>query len=87
MTTSIKQAIYAQTAKARLVYYKEKGTYKIVIAFNVYETQVSGKFKFPPQRRCDYVSGDLNYATLEADIERVVALAKTSLSTDNIIFV
>jgi hypothetical protein len=82
-----KQAIFAQVAKAKLVYVKNKETYKIVIAFNVTETNKNGKFKFPAQNKCNFVSGDINYETLQADTERVIANAKAQLRTNNIVFV
>lgn len=82
-----KQAIFAQIAKAKLIYVTNKETYKIVIAFNVTETNKNGTFKFPPQAKCNFVSGDICYATLQADTERVIAQAKTVLRTNNIVFV
>lgn len=82
-----KQAIFAQIAKAKLIYVTNKETYKIVIAFNVTETNENGTFKFPPQAKCNFVSGDICYATLQADTERVIAQAKTVLRTNNIVFV
>ena len=82
-----KQAIFAQVAKAKLVYYKDKETYKILIAFNVTETNKNGKLKFPTQNQCAYVSGDLCYDTIEADVANVVANAKITHRTDHIEFV
>jgi hypothetical protein len=82
-----KQAIYAQVAKAKLVYVKNKETYKIVVAFNVTEKTKNGTFKFPPQAKCNFVSGDISYETLQADTERVIATAKAQLRTNNIVFV
>jgi hypothetical protein len=74
-------------AKARLIYVKNKETYKVVIAFNVTETTKNGKYKFPTQKHCAYVSGDLAYETLQADVQRVVETAKKTLKTNNIQFV
>lgn len=82
-----KAAIYAQVAKAKLLYNKQKETYKIVVAFNVTEKTEKGKYKFPVQKKCNYVSGDLNYETLQKDIENTVANAKAVLRTNNIVFV
>ena len=87
MQQTIKQAIFAQVAKAKLVYNKDKETYKIIVAFNVTETNKNGKLKFPVQQKCNFVSGDLNYETLQKDIEYTVANAKKVLRTDNIVFV
>jgi hypothetical protein len=82
-----KQAIFAQVAKAKLVYVKNKETYKIVVAFNVTETNKNGNYKFPPQAKCNFVSGDISYETLQKDTARIVAQAKEVLRTDNIVFV
>ncbi len=77
-------------AKAKLIYVKNKETYKLVIAFNVHKkVKDNGEVVhlFPVQKQCAYVSGDLAYETLQADLERVVAVAKKQLRTDNIEFV
>ncbi len=87
MQTATKQAIFAQVAKAKLIYNKEKETYKIIVAFNVTETNKNGKFKFPVQAKCNYVSGDIAYETLQKDLQRTIAHAKEVLRTDNIVFV
>jgi hypothetical protein len=87
MPTATKQAIFAQVAKAKLIYNKEKETYKIIVAFNVTETNKNGKFKFPVQAKCNYVSGDIVYETLQKDVAQTVANAKAVLRTDNIVFV
>lgn len=78
------------TAKARLIYNKDKDTYKIIIAFNVYKELNKNDeevYKFPTQKKCDYVSGDIAYKTIQADTEYVIAQAKQQLRTDNILFV
>ena len=87
MLAAAKAAIYAQVAKAKLLYNKEKETYKIIIAFNVTETNKNGKLKFPTQKQCAYVSGDLVYETLQKDVTATVENAKKVLRTDNIVFV
>ena len=87
MQTAIIQAIFAQVAKAKLIYNKEKETYKVIVAFNVTETNKNGKYKFPVQAKCNYVSGDIVYETLQKDIAQTVANAKAVLRTDNIVFV
>lgn len=79
--------LVANTAKAKLVYYKEKDTYKIVVAFNVYERNKKGQLKFPTQSKCDFVSGEFNYETFEADRERILNVAKKQLRTELIEFV
>ena len=81
-----KAAIFvANIAKARIVYNKEKETYKIKIAFNVTETNKKGQLKFPA--KCDFVSGEFVYETLQQDKERIIAQAKKQLRTDLIEFV
>lgn len=77
----------ANVAKAKLVFNKQKETYTIVAAFNVTETNARGQLKFPTRARCDFVSGEFVYETLQADKERVLELAKASLRTDCIEFV
>lgn len=87
MQTATKQAIFAQVAKAKLIYNKEKETYKVIVAFNVTETNKNGKLKFPTQKQCAYVSGDIVYETLQKDVAQTVANAKAVLRTNNIVFV
>ena len=80
----------ANTAKAKLVYVKNKETYKIVIAFNVHKkVKDNGEIVhvFPTQAKCNYVSGDINYETLQKDTEYVLTQARKQLRTDNIEFV
>jgi hypothetical protein len=80
----------ANTAKAKLIYVKNKETYKIVIAFNVHKkVKDNGEVvhMFPAQKQCNYVSGDLAYETLQKDTAYVIAQAKKQLRTDNIEFV
>jgi hypothetical protein len=82
-----KQAIFAQVAKAKLVYIKKTDSIQVVIAFNVTARDAKGRLKFPVQKKCDFVSGHLPYKTLEKDLERTLATAKQALRTDNIVFV
>ena len=80
----------ANTAKAKLIYVKNKETYKIIIAFNVHKKiKDNGDIVhiFPTQAKCNYVSGDLAYETLQADTAYVLSQAKKQLRTDNIEFV
>lgn len=79
-------AIYtANIAKAKLIYNKKKETYVIKIAFNVTETNKNGELKMPS--KCDFVSGDFNYETFEADKQRIISQAKAQLRTDLIEFI
>jgi hypothetical protein len=75
----------ANVAKAKLVYYKQKDTFKVVIAFNVHKViDKTGevKWKFPVQKQCNFVSGDISAELLDTDFERVLATAKQTLRTD-----
>jgi hypothetical protein len=77
-------------AKAKIIYYKDKETYKIIFAFNVHVKQKDNGdivHQFPTQAKCAYVSGDISYATLQADKERIISQAKAVMRTDNIVFV
>lgn len=77
----------ANIAKARILFNKTKETYTIVIAFNVTETNANGKLKFPPRAKCDFVSGEFVYESLQADRERILQVAHAQLRTNCIEFV
>ena len=80
----------ANIAKAKVIYYKDKETYKIIFAFNVHrKVKDNGEIvhMFPTQAKCAYVSGDICYETLQADKERIIAQAKQTMRTDNVDFV
>ena len=80
----------ANTAKAKIVYYKDKETYKIIFAFNVHiKEKDNGDIVhiFPTQAKCAYVSGDINYEELQKEVARLTETAKKQLRTDNIEFV
>ena len=47
-------------AKAKLIKNKKLKTLRLIVAFNVYETNSKGELKFPQQSKCAYVSGDLH---------------------------
>jgi hypothetical protein len=77
-------------ARAKLMYNKKTELYKIVVAFNVHTKQNDNGdtvHVFPTQAKCDYVSGDIVYKTLQKDRERIMQLVKQQLRTDNIEFV
>ncbi len=77
-------------AKAKLIYNKEKELYKLVVAFNVHiKEKENGDIVhiFPTQKKCDYVSGDIIYDTLQKDLAYTINCAKKQLRTDNIEFV
>ena len=80
----------ANIARAKLRYNKKTELYRIVVAFNVFpEEDEDGRivYRFPVQSKCDFVSGDFGYEDVKHDVERVTALAKRVLRTDNIEFV
>jgi predicted transport protein len=68
-------------ARAKVIKNAKLKTLRVIIAFNVYETNSKGEFKFPVQKKCDWVSGDLN---TELDVLNALAYAKDLLRTDNI---
>jgi hypothetical protein len=77
-------------AKAKLVYNRNKELYKLVIAFNVHtKVKDNGDIVhiFPTQAKCAYVSGDIIYEELQAEVSRLTDVAKLQLRTDNIEFV
>lgn len=67
-------------AKAKLTFNKKLQMYKLICAFNVTETNKNGELKFPTQKKCDFVSGDI---TIE-ELGRVLNTAKIHLRTNNI---
>lgn len=77
----------ANVAKAKLMFNKQKETYTIVIAFNVTETNAKGQLKFPPRAKCDFVSGEFVYESLQTDKARILSAAHAQLRTDLIEFV
>jgi hypothetical protein len=80
----------ANVAKARIIYYKNKETYKIIFAFNVHtKEKENGEIVhiFPTQKQCNYVSGDIVYKELQKDKQRIIETAKQYLRTDYVEFV
>ena len=74
-------------AKAKIVTSsKLKGMGQLIVAFNVRETR-EGKYVFPRQPECDYVSGHFALADMESEVERLYARALQVLRTDRIVFV
>ena len=73
-------------AKAKLVHNKKLNLYKLVVAFNVYETRKQFDnvvYKFPVQAKCDFVSGDIAIT----DVGDALAQAQKHLRTNNIVIV
>ena len=71
-------------ARATLVKSKKADTtqfYKLKVAFNVYNVNAqTGKYIFPTQKQCAYVSGDI---TVD-DLGRVLVTVSKVLRTNNI---
>ena len=67
-------------AKAKLIKNKKLDTLRLIVAFNVYETNSKGEYKFPVHKKCDFVSGDLQ----QDEVLTAIAQAKATLRTDNI---
>jgi hypothetical protein len=86
----MKNVYTANTAKAKIIYYKDKETYKIIFAFNVLQKEKDNGdivHIFPTQAKCNYVSGDIVYEELQKDKQRIIEQAKKHLRTDYIEFV
>jgi len=73
----------ATKARAKLVKNAKLKTLRLIVAFNVYEINEKGEYKFPVNKKCDYVSGDLQ----PEDVLNAVQQAKAVLRTNNIEFV
>ena len=68
-------------AKAKLIRNaKHKNLFKLVVAFNVTQTNAKNNYIFPTQKHCAYVSGDIALN----DLAYVLNCAKQKLQTNNI---
>jgi hypothetical protein len=76
-------------AYAKLVYNKKINAYKVQIAFNVHKELVGANYKmrFPVQKQCNYVSGDLLAENIDAEVQRTIITAQKMLRTNNIVLV
>jgi hypothetical protein len=72
--------LFNTLARAKIVKNAKLKTLRLIVAFNVYETNSKGEFKFPVSKKCDFVSGDLQADEVLDAVER----AKTQLRTDRI---
>jgi hypothetical protein len=77
-----KQA-FSTVAKAKLINNKKLGTVRLLVAFNVTQTNKMGKYVFPVNKKCAYVSGDLQIE----DVASTINKAKEMLRTNNIVLV
>ena len=67
-----------QVARAKIVINRKLNTVRIVAAFNVHR-DAEGKFAFPPQSKCAYVSGDLLDEDVQATAARISKILKAEL--------
>lgn len=65
-------------AKAKLIKNAKLKTLRLIVAFNVYEKNDKGEYKFPVQSKCAYVSGDL----LAEDVLDAVESAKRDIRAE-----
>ena len=77
-----KQALNT-VAKAKIIKNKKLDTLRLIVAFNVTQTNKKGDYIFPVSKKCAYVSGDLQ----QEDIFNALNNAKKALRTDNIVIV
>ena len=77
-----KQALNT-VAKAKIIKNKKLDTLRLIVAFNVTQTNKKGDYIFPVSKKCAYVRGDLQ----QEDIFNALNNAKKALRTDNIIIV
>jgi hypothetical protein len=68
-------------AKAKLIKNAKLKTLRLIVAFNVYETNAKGAYKFPVQKKCAYVSGDLH----ADDVFNAIACAKKTIGAEILI--
>jgi hypothetical protein len=70
-------------AKARIIANKKLGTVKLVVAFNVhkkYDKDDNLYYSFPVQKKCDYVSGDID----PAEVLNTLTQASVYIRSNNI---
>lgn len=77
------QNAFNTLAKAKLINNKKLGTLRLIIAFNVTQTNKKGQYIFPVSKKCAYVSGDLQIE----DVAYAINKAKETLRTNNIVLV
>ena len=65
-------------AKAKLVKNAKLKTLRLIVAFNVYEKNDKGTYKFPTAKNCAYVSGDLD----AEDVFNALEAAKRAIRAD-----
>ena len=65
-------------AKAKLIKNAKLKTLRLIVAFNVYEKNAKGEYKFPVQSKCAYVSGDLR----AEDVLNAVEYAKQDIGAE-----
>lgn len=72
------QNAFNTLARAKLVKVKKTGLFKFVAAFNVTRrSEVTGKYIFPPEAKCDFVSGHIPVTDLPRIMQDAVAVLRT----------
>ena len=75
------QNAFNTLARAKLVKVKKTGLFKLICAFNVSQrSSVTGKYIFPAEAKCDFVSGHISVS----DLPRVMQIAVAQLRTNRI---
>lgn len=67
-------------AKAKILFNKKLGTVRVVVAFNVTQTNAKGNFLFPQQAKCAFVSSDID----KTEVVQQLIKASKVLNTNNI---
>jgi hypothetical protein len=72
-------AIYNTLARAKLVKVKKTGLFKLVCAFNVTQrSEITGKYIFPVEAKCNYVSGHFRINELPTVMQYAVSHLRTN---------
>ncbi len=73
------QTAFNTLARAKLVKIKKTGLFKFVAAFNVTRrSEVTGKYIFPSEAKCDFVSGHISVTDLPRIMQDAVAVLRTN---------
>jgi hypothetical protein len=73
------QTAFNTLARAKLVKVKKTGLFKFVAAFNVTRrSEVTGKYIFPPEAKCDFVSGHISVTDLPRIMQDAVAVLRSN---------
>lgn len=71
--------MYNTLARAKIVPVKKTGLFKLVAAFNVTRrSELTGRYIFPPEAKCDFVSGHIAILDLPRVMQSAVAHLRTT---------